>query len=259
MSSTAFWNMAPVVADTDDQLYQKAVADTLSIEPGELHSLQPLKFDGPIDNVTGTKTTKVVTFATKGYKANTAVTFSATDEVWVVGLAEIQAFLKEKTDQYTSEDELFKRLSQVLGLPFPNSYRQLVCLTINEQQVNMGKVFRPTPNPDPRHSSLCPTPNDFVCAITFSNTTSLDHKNWFRRNMLSYAGSVNKLSLFSHSAGYPWTRLGYTYDWYSDAHGNAVEFGLSEYVIRGQTTVQIGDVLDVLTFRSRSKNGPAIK
>ncbi len=46
--------------------------------------------------------------------------------------------------------------------------------------------------------------------------------------------------------GYPWTRLGYTYDW-----GNpGSEVGLSEFVIQGGATVQVAQVYSTQAYCS---------
>lgn len=45
------------------------------------------------------------------------------------------------------------------------------------------------------------------------------------------------------SRPYPWTRLGYTYDWGSGSH-----VGMSEYVIPGGMTVQVKAVYETSDY-----------
>jgi len=48
----------------------------------------------------------------------------------------------------------------------------------------------------------------------------------------------NVLESYQVPNGYPWTRLGYTYDW----NPNSPEVGLSEYIVRGGSTVTVAAV-----------------
>jgi len=58
------------------------------------------------------------------------------------------------------------------------------------------------------------------------------HRDWFNLQMSLQAYD-------DPSKGYPWTRLGYTYDW-----GNPEsEVGLSEFVIAAGSTVTIDQVI----------------
>ena len=58
----------------------------------------------------------------------------------------------------------------------------------------------------------------------YSNVTDEAYKEWFNNNIIwSYFES-----------DYPWTRLGYTYDW-----GGEDEYGLTEFVIFDGSKVEI--------------------
>jgi len=48
----------------------------------------------------------------------------------------------------------------------------------------------------------------------------------------------NILSLYFEDKKYPWTRLGYTYDWGNPCH----EVGLSEFVIKKDAEVIVEDI-----------------
>lgn len=86
--------------------------------------------------------------------------------------------------------------------------------------VNPKDLFRPCPDPEI---------TDTTCSLQFSETASDEHKIWIIRYMLSSYSSQ----------GYPWTRLGYTYDWGS----LDTERGASEFVIRKGATVEIQEVI----------------
>jgi len=65
-------------------------------------------------------------------------------------------------------------------------------------------------------------------------TVSDTHQQWFHDPKQKTYGAD----------GYPWTRLGYTYDW-----GNPKsEIGLSEFVIRAGATVTIHAVSDTVNY-----------
>ena len=68
-------------------------------------------------------------------------------------------------------------------------------------------------------------------------TSEVTDRNWFNR-LKSESYGEN---------GYPWTRLGYTYDW-----GNPKgEVGLSEFIIKSGATIKIHSVIGTLDY---SKN-----
>ncbi len=71
-------------------------------------------------------------------------------------------------------------------------------------------LFRPCPDPDPTKPS---------CTLDFPKDAPERHKAWM-------AGQVS--SRYTAPGGYPWTRLGYTFDWNPDTP----RYGASEYVLR---------------------------
>jgi hypothetical protein len=80
-------------------------------------------------------------------------------------------------------------------------------------------MFRPSPDPEI---------DDQRAEVTFPPTVDKDHREWIDRLMeTSYTPD-----------GYPWTRLGYTYDWGSADD----EIGLSEYVIREGAEVIVSSI-----------------
>ena len=91
-------------------------------------------------------------------------------------------------------------------------------------------LFRPAPDPEiSDHEAEL----DFPVSAKFV-TVSEEYQTWFHHQMQYSYGSN----------GYPWTRLGYTYDW-----GNQTsEVGLSEFVIRAGATVSIHAVVGTLEY-----------
>ncbi len=104
------------------------------------------------------------------------------------------------------------RLQQFLGLPAAPGERVAIVL-----EVDPADIFRPCPDPDPAKSE---------CEAAFPPGVDIAYKAWFAEQVLSR---------YRQPGGYPWTRLGYTYDW---APGSTT-IGASEFVIRKGSTVTV--------------------
>jgi hypothetical protein len=105
-----------------------------------------------------------------------------------------------------------ERLHQLLGLPKATQQRMFVSL-----RVNVADMFRPCPDADVFTTT---------CAAQPASASS-EHLAWMARQSFTAA---------QVPGGYPWTRLGYTYDWSPDAD---YRYGASEYVIRRNAVVQV--------------------
>ncbi len=136
-------------------------------------------------------------------------------EVWVTAVPELRNFC----NKYAGMTKLTLRLEQLLGLPPNNGKTRFI-----EMWVLPSDLFRPSPDPEitDREAEL-----DFPHSNRFL-TVSAKHIKWF-----------NDLKSNSYGEnGYPWTRLGYTYDW-----GNPEsDIGLSEFVIRAGAIVEIHSI-----------------
>ena len=156
---------------------------------------------------------------------------------WVTVVPEIKNLL---TDRFPDP----MRIAQLLGLPSEaatpghvNEYKYMLELWVEPRD-----LFRPCPDTEI---------SDTVCELDFPldafNTPDLaklvrvtagpnsgafmTYPNWFT-NQASY-------SYVTGANPYPWTRLGYTYDWGSNSH-----VGLSEFVLHGRkvdgSTISVG-------------------
>ncbi len=145
-------------------------------------------------------------------KVGQPYTFDSCRYTWVTVAPEVSNFCKALG---LKDQRLTARLEQLLGLPPEGKKAYFI-----ELWVNPDDLFRPCADPEI---------NDQECAPNFPRSKfvmiSSEYVSWFfdLRNS-SYGAS-----------GYPWTRLGYTYDW-----GNpASHVGVSEYIIRPGSTVKI--------------------
>jgi hypothetical protein len=190
------------------QHYNSTVVDSAVYRHENLRPLFPLKFDS------ATLTTTVVTLTTYDYPLGQQGLSRA---VWVTAAPEVQ----QKCRKFT-EPDLELRLRQLLGLQPDAKIKYFVTMTVRSSD-----IFRPATNPTTTTEWPCTdSPSkDATCGEVFPDWASSDHIKWIANQMLSsYVVSEAHTGAYS----YPWTRLGYTYDWKPGAD----RYGASEYVIR---------------------------
>lgn len=123
--------------------------------------------------------------------------------IWITTAPELKHRMHQEKAKNTD-----RRLIQLLGLP-PNSvYSYFV-----EFWVKPSDLFRPCPDKEI---------TDTKCETCFPNQTDSEHISWINENRISRYYQCDL------SQQYPWTQLGYTYDWNPK---NKSHVGLSEFVI----------------------------
>ncbi len=186
--------------------YEAAISDAAVVEPGEATALQP---------VAGERAVVVTWVATKyadSYVSGQEVTL-AWGETWVTRDGQVKVVCTGVADPQL-------RVEQLLGLPPNGPERAFVTL-----DVTTADLFRPCADPDISHTS---------CGERFPDNTADAHRVWYADQT---AGAYR-------AGGYPWTRLGYTYDW-SDSSG---EVGLEELVIRRGATAKVLGVVGTAAY-----------
>lgn len=142
------------------------------------------------------------------------------------------------------------RVAQLLGVT-PEAAQE--DRSFVELWVSPGDLFRPCPDPEItdrecQPSSFPTQAIDFPYSMFWSFTADekvlateggvweyRDYKGWFEnRTQFIYSYPYPAVSAGA-SMPYPWTRLGYTYDW-----GNPNHIGLSEFVLHGRRIDQQG-------------------
>ena len=149
-------------------------------------------------------------------------TVTASDDVWITVAPQVQNACRTMGRTGAALD---LRLSQLLGLPPDSGYDRFYSLWVDP-----ADLFRPCPDPeisDRECERSLPASERFL-------TVAPSHQRWFQALRQSTYGPD----------GYPWTRLGYTYDW----HPATDAFGLSEFVVRPGATVEIEAITPVAAY-----------
>jgi hypothetical protein len=136
------------------------------------------------------------------------------------------------------------RIAQLLGLPpeaavagGPNEYKYLLEMWVSPQD-----LFRPCPDSE-ISDTACETgfPTDAFRTLDANNKVRVTAGPGYGV-FKTYSSWFNSQAGYSYTLGsypYPWTRLGYTYDWGSSNH-----VGLSEFVLHGRkvdgSTISVG-------------------
>ncbi|RXK84988.1 hypothetical protein EST62_07980 [Chlorobaculum sp. 24CR] len=206
--------------DALKQQYRAAVADAAVAEPSEISrnlvaivpSNERLIWKNRNDSL-NTRVLVVTWTNYNGYDDKVGQPVTVSREIWVTTVPEVKNFCKQHEPQSSL------RLEQLLGLPPNNGKTRFV-----EMWVRPADLYRPSADPEITDSEAetdFRTPNKFI-------EVSDEFKKWY-----------NDLKAQSYGEnGYPWTRLGYTYDWGKEKN----HVGMSEFVILPNSTVEINSV-----------------
>lgn len=149
---------------------------------------------------------RVVTFTS--YPGYTEGTDSITQNVWVTLVPEV----RDSCSGFGRDLRL--RLNQLLGLP-PSAGDTLMV----EMTVPAGALFRAVADPAVTTRYPCGDTIQAACGERFPDGVSPGHVRWTAEQLLTR---------WQVPGGYPWTRLGYTYNW----HPGSPRYGASEYLVR---------------------------
>eukprot|EP00698_Gefionella_okellyi_P015071 TRINITY_DN4228_c0_g1_i2.p1 TRINITY_DN4228_c0_g1~~TRINITY_DN4228_c0_g1_i2.p1 ORF type:complete len:239 (+),score=19.66 TRINITY_DN4228_c0_g1_i2:18-734(+) len=193
--------------------FHQALRDAADAEPHEIYpNLTPVTSD----------TLSVTTFGYERgfarFQQGASVTMNQT---WVTIADELRVRCRHYRAVGMSPAQLSLRVEQLLGLrPFSNRTHVL------ELRVRSPDLFRPCHDPEI---------HDHSCELSASTTADEQHQEWIRGlQQVSY-----------QDGGYPWSRLGYTFDWCPQAED---EVGLSEFVVRGDSEVLVLQVWTLWEF-----------
>jgi hypothetical protein len=207
--------------------YTKAVQEAAQSNPKRIstHLIAITPYNTTLSWKKAAKTPDKVLMVTwtnyDGYDKEVGKTIPVTREIWVTAAPEVKNFCRGIAN-------VDLRLKQALGLPPDANKTKFV-----ELWVNPIDMFRPTPDPEV---------TDTVAELEFrapnrNYTLSPAYIKWF--NSLKESSYGEK--------GYPWTRLGYTYDWGKPDN----PIGFSEFVITKGAKIEVKAVTSTNDYCKR--------
>lgn len=212
------------------ELYRNAVKDAMYPETDEAdnHLVAITSENKNIirKTINGEEYILVVTWKTQSFYPDSGKYNTAKYPIWVTTSPELLDRMgKEK---YTNME---KRLKQLLGLPPLYDYKLFVEFWVRPQD-----LFRPCPDKEITDSQ-CNT------CFTKADSADMNYVNWVNTTRLD---RYYQCKLYDQ---YPWTSLGYTYDWNPK---NKTHIGLSEFVIGENKNIY---VKKIYTNEEYFKNG----
>lgn len=236
-------------SEAEKNAYWQAIKDARTPEPSKLKPLTAISPDSP-NQRWNYDLVLVVSWASnwKEYQdfqqQNSQQTPIRLDrDVWVTVVPELQSFCYNYKSKYGG-DALGKRLIQRIGLSLGDApgKREMV-----EFWVNLQFLFRPSFNPEiTRHEVELqfPTSNPFLLLQP-------SYYQWFYSQLdqsYKYNGKLiipgTKNDKKEQVWAYPWTQLGYTYDWGDPSN----HVGLSEFVIHKGSPVFVKRVVETAKY-----------
>ena len=205
----------PLAGDTQAlwNAYERAVVDSSVYQRWNVRPLRPLTPDehGQV---------LVATVTSRDGKVGETIA-AGSHGMWVTSAPEVQTICRG------FRGDVAMQLRQLLGLPPDADTPRVLVL-----QVGAGDLFRPAPDDSTNTPLPCRSLPDATipadCGNAFPATTSPAHYQWM---------AVESFYLHAIPNGYPWTHLGYTYNWAPGAD----RYGASEYIIRANAKALIVD------------------
>lgn len=191
-----------------EELFEEAVKDAVFAEESEIEPLVTLTKED--EHVTWDEEGRVLLCTWHNYPDSYPEGEDVTIEwgpVWTFTDKELETYTEELKKAEDPED----RLRQIIAFT-PDSEHS----TITAFWVDPADVRRPAYQSDPTNADM---------TTSFGDNVDEEFKEWFDDNTLS--------SYFYGS--YPWTRLGYTYDWAD----NGTEYGLTEFIVNSGAEVEV--------------------
>lgn len=194
-------------------IYTSAVRDAAFAEPDEVQPLVCVAPDSGLVTFNQTKD-KVLMLNFNNYPESYVAGQPFTCKygvVWTITDKEIIKWFSERADKDKVADWPL-RFNQLVGMPYNKSYKCVTALWVSPADLRRPAYETDiTKQIDPQK--------------LLTKNVSQDISEWFNGNIIwSYFDSA-----------YPWTRLGYTYDWAD----NGVEYGLTEFIILKNSVVDV--------------------
>lgn len=196
-------------AETVQMQYDDAVKDSMTVEENEILPLVSLEKGAPYAKYDEEGRVLLVNFNKypESYPEGQDVALSW-GNIWAFNVAELADWYadhgKEVTDWPT-------RIRQLLGLAPDNDYTHFTAMWVEPEDVERPAYVQDTGTVEM---------TDYL-----TENVDEDFREWFDDNII----------WCYFDGAYPWTRLGYTYDWAD----NGEEYGLSEFLVKEDSRVKV--------------------
>ncbi len=204
---------------TTNALYEAAIADAAVVSPGKVSPLMPLPAGDKV---------RVVSWVTESrtpckLPETACASTTAPVPIWVTLAGEVRARCSAWGLKGTA---LRQRLEQLLGLPLdpPPQFRKARFVTM---EVARERLDRPCLGIDDTN------PQRPVCTIGIQANRAPDVRDYVLRQMADSFVVGNPAG-----PGYPFTRLGYTYDW-NPVNARPSRYGASEFLVQANTSATV--------------------
>jgi len=217
-----------ITAQTDRELYRQSIVNSIYPDSSKIYNELVKINDDNKDiirkSINGEEYILVSTWKQNiSFYSKDTIFYTGSWPIWVTTSPELKKRFKSENVLDTN-----LRLIQLLGLPPGSQYSYFV-----EMWVRPKDLFRPCPD---REIS------DSKCDLCFPEGTPQNHINWINENRISrYYGC----DLYNK---YPWSQLGWTYDWNPD---NKSHIGLSEFIISSNRIVYINRIVTTRDYLSK--------
>ena len=216
--------------DSDSLLqvkYEAAIADAAEAKQEEIYPLVTITPES--DGITWDRDSTrvlVITFHDRPdiYDTDTLV---MSQEVWVVSEKELYSWYKSNNAGVKDWDVRFK---QLLGIRASAKYTHFSALWVKPID-----LVRPAYQTDVKLDSMTLKFDESFDDYTYDKEFKLSFKRWF---------DDSRAKAYVKKTGYPWTRLGYTYDWGAEDK----KYGLTEFLILQDSHVRVQFTKNVPTF-----------
>ena len=213
--------------------YLQAVHDMTLAEPSEeVDTLDPVPATGPVTVVSWVRSDQVKHFPSAGSMGN------AKGAMWVTLAPHLKEFCQAYAKNNTKNiDQISLRLEQRLGLAPASSKTHFVELEIAKPHEG-NSIFRPCGNPNISTTS-CAVGGPALCDADKGANCEALSKFFYEQFYNSYGRET--------PTEFPWTSLGYTFDWAPDEVGlggvfDYVQVGESEYVVNSGAEFKVQSV-----------------
>ncbi len=200
------------------------------------NALVSVDLNHPVKVVTWTRRERVPDYKSKTTPAN--------KDTWVTVDPYLRIFCREYVKSHGADPgDLSRRLQQRLGLPPDSMNDTFVELTVNPKDVS--QLFRPCSDPSPTPKTCGPaiarTPAELKSDLNDpKKKQELQNRYWFLNNYYSS---------FASKYQYPWTSLGYTFDWApTDVGDDVIRFGESEFIVPAGAPIQFVSAEDTVAY-----------